>query len=140
MAYRKDWTQYQAGNQGFARTMKVYGRSVNITATELATINNIVGLFMVPAGFIVTDFLATTVPDLDTGSTLSLTIGDAASANRLMAASSVGQAGGAMPALASTGFLYRFPADTEIILTAAAAAAGGIAAAWPIYIRGFIGP
>jgi hypothetical protein len=138
MAYRKDWGQPQAGQQGFARTMKVFGRSVNINATELATINNIVGAMMVPAGFTLTDFLATTVPDLDTGAALTLSIGDALSPTRLLNASTVGQAGGAMPALAATGFLYRFPTDTEIIITATAAAAGGIAAAWPIYLRGFM--
>jgi hypothetical protein len=138
MAYRKDWGQPQAGQQGFARTMKVFGRSVNINATELATINNIVGVMMVPAGFTLTDFLSTTVPDLDTGAALTLSLGDALSPTRLLSASTVGQAGGAMPALAATGFLYRFPTDTEIILTATAAAAGGIAAAWPIYLRGFM--
>jgi hypothetical protein len=138
MAYRKDWPQPQAGNQGFARTMKIFGRTVNINATELATINNIVGCFMVPAGFTVTGFVPTTVPDLDTGATLTLSLGDALLPTRLLSASTVGQAGGAMPALAATGFLYRFPTDTEIILTATAAAAGGIAAAWPIQIQGFI--
>lgn len=138
MAYRKDWGQPQAGQQGFARTMKVFGRSVNINATELATINNTVGVIVVPAGFTLIGFLATTVPDLDTGATLTLSLGDALVANRLLAASTIGQAGGAMPALAATGFLYRFPTDTEIILTATAAAAGGIAAAWPIYLQGFM--
>jgi hypothetical protein len=138
MVYRKDWGQPQAGQQGFARTMKVFGRTVNINATELATINNVVGAMVVPAGFTITDFLTTTVPDLDTGATLTLSIGDALLANRLLAASTIGQAGGAMPALAATGFLYRFPTDTEILITATAAAAGGIAAAWPLYLRGFM--
>jgi hypothetical protein len=140
MAYRKDWPQPQAGNQGFARTMKVYGRSVNVSTTDLATINNVVGCFMVPGGFVLTNLLTTVVPDLDTGATLTISLGDAATPNRLLSASNVGQAGGNMPALATTGFLYRFPADTEIIMTATAAAAGGIAAAVPIYLQGFIGP
>ena len=140
MVYRKDWGQPAAGNQGFARTVKVYGRSINILVPDFATINNVVGAFMVPGGFVLTDVLPTTIPDLDTGATLSLSLGDALLPGRIFAASNVGQAGGAMPALAATGFLYRFPADTEIILTATAAAAGGIAAAVPIYLRGFIGP
>jgi hypothetical protein len=138
MAYRKDWGQPQAGQQGFARTMKIFGRNININATELATINNIVGAFMVPAGFTLVSFVPTTVPDLDTGATLTLSIGDSLLATRLLSASTVGQAGGAMPALAATGFLYRFPTDTEIIITATAAAAGGIAAAWPLFLQGFI--
>jgi hypothetical protein len=140
MAYRKDFPQPQHGNQGFARTMKVYGRSVAINATELATINNVVGCFMVPKDFVLLALLTTVVPDLDTGATLTLSLGDALVPNRLLAASNIGQAGGNMPAMAAGGFLYRFPTDTEIILTATAAAAGGIAAVVPIYLQGFIGP
>jgi hypothetical protein len=140
MVYRKDWGQPQAGNQGFARTMKVFGRNINIGVNDLAVINNVVGCFMVPAGFVLTDFLPTTVPDLDTGAALSLSLGDSLLPTRLLSGSAVGQAGGAMPALAAGGFLYRFPTDTEIILTATAAAAGGIVAVWPIFLRGFMGP
>ena len=140
MVYRKDWGQPQAGNQGFARTMKVFGRSVAIGVADLATLNNIVGCFIVPGGFVLTDLLTTVVPDLDTGATLTISLGDALVPNRLLAASNIGQAGGNMPALAAAGFLYRYPADTEIILTASAAAAGGIAASVPIYLRGFMGP
>src|SRR4029077_2773733 len=140
MVYRKDWSQPQAGPQGFARTMKVYGRSVNILVPDLATINNVVGCFVVPAGFVLTGLLTTTVPDLDTGATLTLSLGDAALPTRILNASNIGQAGGAMPAAAAGAFLYRYPIDTEIILTATAAAAGGIATAVPIYIQGFMGP
>ena len=138
MVYRKDWNQPMAGSQGFARTVKVYGRSINILVPDFTTINNVVGAFMVPGGFVLTDVLPTTIPSMDTGAGLSLSLGDAALPGRIFAASNVGQAGGAMPALAAGGFLYRFPTDTEIILTATGAAAGGKAAACPIYIRGFI--
>jgi hypothetical protein len=138
MVYRKDWNQPMAGNQGFARTVKVFGRSINVLVPDLAIINNVLGAFMVPGGFVLTDVLPTTIPKLDTGATLTLSLGDALLPGRIFAASTVGQAGGAMPALAATGFLYRFPQDTEIILTATAAPAGGVAAACPIYLRGFI--
>jgi len=138
MVYRKDWGQPQQGNQGFARTMKVFGRSVNIAINDLTVINNVVGCFVVPAGFVATDLLPTVTPDLDTGATLTLSLGDAAVPNRLLSASAFGQAAATFPALAATGFLFRYTADTEIILTAAAAAAGGIAGALPIYLRGFM--
>jgi hypothetical protein len=136
MAYRKDWGQPQAGQQGFARTMKVFGRSVAIRITDFTTVNNTVGCFVVPKGFTAVSLLTTTVPDLDTGAALVLVLGDSALANRLVAAN-IGQ-GGPMPALAATGFLYHYTADTEIVLTATTAAAGGIAASVPIFLQGFM--
>jgi hypothetical protein len=140
MAYRKDWPQPQMGNQGFARTMKVFGRSVNFATGDLL-INNTIGLFVVPKDFVLTAMLATVVPDLDTGtSTLRIALGDALLSTRILAADAIFSTGGAMPALAASGFLYRFPTDTEILATVTVAANVAAAGAVPIYLQGFIGP
>lgn len=138
MVYRKDWGQPQQGGQGFARTMKVFGRKINISATDLATINNVVGCFQVPAGFVLLGTYAPNVPDLDTGAALTISIGDVTLPTRLVNASAVGQAGGAFPALAAGAQFFRYPTDTEIILTATAAAAGGIAAVLEFYLFGYM--
>ena len=58
MAYtRKDWSQPQGGGQGFARTMKTFGRVVTIGTADNVTGSSI-GAFTVPAGFVVTSILA----------------------------------------------------------------------------------
>jgi hypothetical protein len=137
MAYRKDFIQPQAGGQGFARTMKVFGKVVSFRVADLVTINNVVGCFMVPAGFTLLSGIGT-FPDLDTGTTLTLSLGDAAAPARILSASAIGQAGGAFPALAAGAFLYRWNVDTEIIATIAAAAPGGQAGDASIYLSGFM--
>lgn len=123
MAPRKAYGQPQAGGQGFARTKKVFGGpTITLTAADVA-LNALTALCRVPKGFVLMS-LAGSVGDLDTGTTLTLSLGDAGVDNRFFSASTVGQAGGAMPALAATGLLYEFPDDTDIVLKAAAAATG----------------
>jgi hypothetical protein len=148
MAPRKAYAQPQAGSEGFARTKKVYGAaSVPILATDVGTINNQVACFMVPKDFVVTGINAV-IPAL-AASGLTLSIGDngnaalgiAANPARLVSASAVGVGGGTVNAFAAGGQYYRYPTDTEILLTATAAgvtpAAGAIT---NFYLEGFIGP
>jgi hypothetical protein len=124
---------------GFARTKKVFGNIVNIVAADVV-LNAQVAVLRVPANFVVTGLLGS-IAKLDSGATLTLSLGDAAVNNRFFSASAVGQAGGAVPALAATGLLYQFPADTDVLLTATAAAVGLAAAPTTaqILMEGYMG-
>ena len=126
MVYRKDWGQPMQGLQGFARTMKAFGRKVNLSAADLGTTNNVVGAFIVPGGFQIVGMIGPAVPAL--GTALVLSIGDPGLANRYLASSTIGAAGGVLPAMATTGFFRTF-SDTEIqilIATQSSAPAPGI--------------
>lgn len=137
MADRKAYGQPQQGAEGFARTMKCFGQDVALATTDLA-LNATVALFTVPAGFVVTSISAT-VPDLDTGTpALTFDIGDAGVADRLIAAATTGQAGGTTTTLASTGLLYQYLAETEIVWKTHAAAATAAAGTVKVRIFGYI--
>ena len=126
MVYRKDWGQPMQGLQGFARTMKAFGRKVNLNAVDLGTTNNVVGAFLVPGGFQIVGLIGPAVPAL--GTALVLSIGDPGLANRYLSGSTIGAAGGVLPAMATTGFFRTF-SDTEIqilIATQSSAPAPGI--------------
>ena len=140
MTYRKDWGQPQAGAQGFARTKKVFGRTVNLATTDLVT-GNVVGAFMVPAGFVVTGILAV-ASDMDTGGSpaLALSVGDAGSGVRYLSSSTIGQGGTTGSTLASTGVLFNNAADTEILVTVTTQPATAAAGTLGLYLEGFIGP
>ena len=124
MAPRQAYRQPQAGGQGFARTKKVFGNLVTLIAADVA-LNAQCAIMRVPKGFMLQSWSGT-VGDMDTGATLSFSIGDAASLNRFMATNVIGQAGGALPALALTGanLPYEFTDDTDILLVSTVAAAG----------------
>lgn len=120
MAPRQGYRQPQVGNQGFARTKKVFGNAVVIVAADVA-LNAQVAVLRVPRGFVCQNIFGT-VGDLDTGVTLMIALGDAALNSRFLAANAIGQAGGAVPALAATGLYYEFLDDTDILMTATVAA------------------
>lgn len=116
MAYRRDWSQPQPGGQGFMRTAKAYGRKVNIVAADLAA-GGIVGMFRLPPFFLVLGAYGL-VPDMDTGTAaLVFSVGDAASANRFLASSTAGQAGGTISTIAATGFAFPTYLETEVLFT-----------------------
>jgi hypothetical protein len=136
MVYRKDWGQPAQGGLGFARTMKAFGRKVNLSAVDLGTTNNVVGMFMVPKDFVITGMIGPAVPAL--GTALVLSIGDPGLATRYLSGSTIGAAGGALPAMAATGLFFRTFSDTEIqllIATQSSAPAPGIL---ELYFTGFI--
>jgi hypothetical protein len=135
MAYRKDWGQPQAGGYGGARAMKTMGRTTTITVADNVTANTI-GAFMVPAGFTVTSILGSAT-DMDSGAAMAITIGDAASANRLVASFTT-QAAVTSLTLAATGLLYQYPADTEILITIGTQAATPVAGTVTIFLIGFM--
>lgn len=134
MAYRKDWGQPQVGGQGFARTMKMLGRTVAISVADNVTANTI-GAFVLPAGFVVTSMLAANT-DMDTGATMTFSIGDAASSTRYLAATS-GQAVGT-PVLAATGLLFKNTVDTEVLVTVVVQAATPVAGTIDIRFQGYM--
>lgn len=137
MATRQDYTQPQAGGQGFARTMKTFGRRVTMLAADVA-VGNIVKAFIVPKGFVVTGIIAVAT-DMDTNGspTLTLSVGDAGSGVRYLSASTIGQAGTSTQTLASTGLLFENTADTEILVTATAGAATAAAGTLDLYLSGY---
>jgi hypothetical protein len=129
MAYRRDWGQPQPGGQGFMRTAKVYGRKVNIAAIDVQAGGGPISMFKLPPFFLVLGAYGI-VPDLDTGTAaLTFNIGDPASANRFLAASTAGQAGGTITTLAATGFAFPTYVETEVlfqVVTPANVAAAGV--------------
>ena len=135
MVYRKDWGQPQQGAQGFARTMKAYGRKVNLSAIDLGTTNNVIGAFMVPGGFQIVGLIGPAVPAL--GTALVLSIGDAGLANRYLSGSTIGAAGGPMPAMATTGFFRTF-SDTEIQILIATQSSAPVAGILEFYLYGMV--
>jgi hypothetical protein len=85
--------------------MKVFGRKVNLAVADINLTNNVVGMFMLPKDFVITDMIGPAVPAL--GTALVLSIGDRALPTRYLSASTIGAAGGALPAMAATGLFFR---------------------------------
>jgi hypothetical protein len=135
MVYRKDWGQPMQGGQGFARTMKCFGRKVNLSVADLGLTNNVVGMFMVPANFVITDMIGPAVPIF--GPALSLSIGDPGNPARYLSGSNIGVAGGAVPAMAPSGLFFRTFTDTEIQLLIATQSSAPVAGILELYFRGF---
>jgi hypothetical protein len=123
MAPRQAYRQPQAGGQGFARTKKVFGGPTYTLLAGDVVLNAQTAVLRVPKGFVVQS-MSGTVGDLDTGATLMLALGDSGNNARFLAANAIGQAGGALPALAATAVGYVFPDDTDILLTATVASVG----------------
>jgi cell division protein FtsI/penicillin-binding protein 2 len=89
---------------------------------------------IVPAGArIMGVHLAAT--DLSTAADITLDVGDSGDDNRLVAASTIGQAGGSTTTLALAGIGYKYTAATEIQVTPAAAAAANGGTAQAITLR-----
>lgn len=122
MAPRVGYRQPQAGGAGFARTMKVFGGpQFNLVAADVA-LNAQVAVCRVPKGFNITSMDAV-FGACDSGATLSMSIGTAASTALLAATSTTPRAGGTVN-LVSTAVGNEFTDDTDILLTSTAAAAG----------------
>jgi hypothetical protein len=135
---RKDWIQPQSGGQGFARTMKTFGRVVNVSVADNVT-GTVIGAFTVPAGFVVTSILA--VPtDMDSGTAMTISVGDAASGTRFLSASTMGQAGTLTTTAltTATGLLFKYTTETEIQVTITLQATTAVAGTIALYLTGFI--
>jgi hypothetical protein len=138
MAYRKDWSQPQIGNHGFAHTRKMLGRRVTLSLTDLVT-SNTIGCFMVPQNFVV-DGCAVNWSDMDGGTSASFSLGDATLATRYLNGDITPRTGGLTVALASTGLLYKNLVDTEILITITVAPGTPVAGTADVYLSGFIAP
>lgn len=153
MAPRIGYRQPQAGSQGFARTKKVFGGpTITLVPNDVALYVapgpvGLVAVCRVPKDFVVQSMNAV-FGACDSGATLSMSIGDngdaasgtAANLARFAATSTTPRAGGTVN-LAAGAVGYRFPADTDILLNATAAAAGlGATPTVSLSMEGYIGP
>jgi hypothetical protein len=123
---------------GFARTKKVYGGSYSVVASDISASNQ-VAICIVPKDFVVQS-ISGTFPDLDTGTTITASIGDSGNAARLVNASTAAQTGGAVPAIVAGTVGYQFPVDTEILLSFGGSFAGAQAGSGTFFMEGYIGP
>jgi len=90
-----------------------------VPITTALTTSDAINFGVVPKGFrVLSGCLEAT--DMDSGTTLTINVGDAGSATRFFSASTVGQAGTASTALVVAGQHHIYTADT--IITAVAAA------------------
>jgi hypothetical protein len=139
MAPRQGYAQPQAGAQGFARTKKVYGGpTFNLVAADVA-LNAQVAALRVPKDFVI-QVMNAVFGACDSGATLSMSVGDSANNARFAATSTTPRAGGTVT-LVGTAVGYQFPADTDILLTSTAAAAGlGATPTVNLTVEGYIGP
>jgi len=89
MAYRKDYVQPQQGDQGFARTMKCFGRRINFAVADM-TLASVVGAFVLPANFMVLGIFGKTDA---LGTSLAVSVGTPATPALLLAGQSLAAAG-----------------------------------------------
>jgi hypothetical protein len=128
---------------GAQRIMKVYGPSggTPITAADVGTLNDTVALFTVPKGFtLVGMHIDVTRMDSNGAPTLTLDLGDATTPQRLLAASAIAQAAETESnvTLPAGALGFKYPADTDIIMTVHAAAATAAAGTFTCFLFGFI--
>jgi hypothetical protein len=135
MAIRKAYSQPQAGAYASARIKKVLGGSYSINAADVVALNS-VSIAMIPAGFVVQS-ISGTFPDLDTGATLTVNVGDAATPARLVSASAAAQTGGAVPAIIAGAVGFQYTVDTEILLGIVAGPAGAQAGNGTFFLEGY---
>lgn len=112
---------------------------VAVTTAMIDNTNDEVGLFWVPKGFVVTGVKAGAT-DMDTNGTptLAFDVGDDSDEDRLLAASTVGQAGTFSSALARTGFLYKYTERKLIKAYVQAVSATGAAGTLYVELEGFV--
>jgi hypothetical protein len=139
MADRNAITQPQAGPEGFYRTMKAYGcASLAIVAADLVTANT-VQLFTVPRGFVPVRLFAS-ASDMDSNGspTLTISLGDTASAARLLSASTIGQAGTTTSTIVAAAIGVKYAADTQIQATFATGSATAVAGTLTVILEGYM--
>lgn len=98
---------------GVARQLITQTAIVAMTTAMLDNANDDVGLFRVPKGAVIVSGTISAT-DMDSGTALLIDVGDSADEDRLFAASNVGQTGVLSTALARTGHLYKYTAETQI--------------------------
>ncbi len=111
---------------------------VALATTMLDNADDNIGLLWVPKGAVIVG-VAFHGTDMDSGTpALVFDIGDADDADRLVAASTVGQTATSTTALATTGFLYKYTTRTRIRLYVKTAAATPVAGTAYFAIQYFV--
>lgn len=126
---QKSQTYGTVVGQGMARAVMVDMVSVAMTTAMLDNANDEVELLWVPAGAVIVG-VELRATDMDSGGSpaLKFDVGDDSDEDRLIAATTTGQAAGSTMTLETTGFGYKYATATKLkayINTAAATAAAG---------------
>ena len=101
------------------------GETIAVTTAQL-TLGALFGTVRVPKGAeIVGASLSST--DIDSGTAVTMELGDAGDTDRLLVASTIGQAGGVNTAIALTGYGYLYPDETLIQVRIAVAPGTAVA-------------
>ncbi len=120
------FTSTQGGSYNLYQPRGGEGASVTETyeVTTALVINDVIQMVKVPKNCTVTD-VKLIVDDLDTGTTITLSVGNGDDPDYFISASTVGQAGGVARADAATGFPLALTANDTIDVLVAAAPTGG---------------
>ena len=114
---------------------------VAMTTAMIDNTNDEVLLFFLPKGAVVVSAtIAATDMDTNGAPTLAFDVGDDSDEDRIFAASAVGQAGTLSTAIARTGFLYKYTADTAIKVYVQAVSATGAAGTLYVSVDYFVDP
>jgi hypothetical protein len=99
----------------------------SVTTTAAVANADIINLFYVPSGAVITGVTISST-DIDTNGspTVTIDVGDAGDVDRLVAATTIGRASGVYNDLALAGFGYTYTADTLIYATINSPATGAI--------------
>ena len=112
---------------------------VALSTAMIDNTNDEIGLFYLPKGAVIVGAtIAATDMDTNGTPTLAFDVGDASDEDRIFAASAVGQAGTVSSAIARTGFLYKYTADTLITAYVQAVSATGAAGTLYVAIEYFV--
>lgn len=119
-------TRYSSNPQARSREGETMLFASVLSTAAFAT-SDIVNFFYVPAGFTALGVQLSST-DIDTNGTPTVTIdiGDSGDVDRLIAASTIGQAAGVTNTMARAGFGYLYTADTLIYATLNTVATGAI--------------
>lgn len=117
------------GGPGVGKTLVWEKVSIALATAMLDNANDDVGLFYVPKGCIpIVAMLSLTDVDTNGSPALVVDVGDASDEDRIIAATTIGQASGVTNDIALAGFMYKYTSQTQLrayIKTAAGTAATG---------------
>ena len=97
------------------------------TGSTVLALNDVLAGPVVPAGARIVG-VRLAASDCDSGTTLTMSVGDTGSTARFISASTIGQAGGVTTTMVAAGVGYKYTAATQINVLIAAAATGAGAA------------
>lgn len=111
---------------------------IALLTTDL-TLNRTTALFRIPANFVLTG-LSGRVTDLDTNGTplIQFSLGIVGAAASVLAATTIGQTGGALPAVPFASIGTKFLTEVDLDMTVTAAAATAAAGTIVVFLSGFI--